>query len=269
MGVDFGELRSLLQRPQSEHTWFALQKLLESWEPISDEELSSKVFPYARDHLQRWPIELCFLRVEELSLWRRAVKRPWFPLTRTLSLAGECVHFLDLAAERPHSIESLGITGVDRRGILELARSPVCDHVFALDLSGNQLSDDDLIVWLEDQNTRGLRMLDLSENDLTEEIIPHLGESGLLDQLEVLSLAGNQLGYGGVELMEELLKDHLLECDLSQNGADTSGSGRNEVGWRSWEQFTDLDEWEKWSEWDREEVSWRGREGDRALDDED
>ena len=266
MGVDFGELRSMLQRPQSEHTWFALQKLLEGWEPISEDELLGQVLPYVRDHLSRWPPELVFLRIEELSLWRRAVKRPWFPLTRALSLAGECLHFLGLAAERGHSIEILATTGLDRRGILEIARSPVGDQLEVLDLSGNLLSDDDVIVWLEEQDASALRVLDLSRNELTEEIVHHLGESGLLEHLEVLLLAENALGYSGVELMEELLKEHPLECDLSQNGAETGGAGRNEVGWRSWEQFTDLDEWEKWSEGDRESVSWRGRESEDEDD---
>ena len=259
----FGELRSLLQKSPGEQTWFEVQKLFESWEdgvssaPGEQGRIDPSLILYARDHLSRWSPEICSLRIEEISSWRRAVKRAWFSCVSHLILEGECIHAIELAAGRAHNVCILGVSDIDRRGVLELARSELCDGAYVLDLSGNVLSDDDFITWLEEQHASNLRVLDLSENELTEHVVSALGESGLLEQLDVLLLAENQLGYRGVELMEELLKEHPIECDLSENGVDTTRAGRNEVGWRGWEQFTDLDEWEKWSEWDREAVSWQ------------
>ncbi len=222
----FGDIRSLLHRAApGGDGWEELKMRLEEWDPPAD-IAASRVIPYIEAHLSEWPAQVRALEVGTMFGLRKARRAAWLPLVRAVALVRAEVEV-----------------------IREVAGASFLNAVEVLDLSGNALNDDDLATWLETQRAEALRELVLDNNELTSACIRPLERSGLLPQLERLSLRGNNLSARGVDRVESYVTNyHNLDVDVRDNASDIRDA---ELRWRDWEEATELAEWEKWSEWER------------------
>jgi len=108
-----------------------------------------------------------------------------------------------------------------RQAVPRLARTPRLEGVVDLDLSGNNLTDDDLAALLESPRLAAVRRLDLSNNALGLGTVLRLERSGFLRRLIALDLRNNHLSASAVGiLLEEAETPALRDLDVQGNGLD-------------------------------------------------
>lgn len=164
--ADFGELRSVLQRPANPRTWMMLCDVVERMDAA---ELAERALPYLESYLQRWDDSLRVIPARWLPALFDGEVHPHMRIARTLDLRGRAIGSATFSL-LGGLLDELGITrlglsgvGLSEQAAADLAAQPFMSRVESLDLRGG-LKPGALIQLMDSPHLGGLRRLDLSGN---------------------------------------------------------------------------------------------------------
>jgi hypothetical protein len=87
---------------------------------------------------------------------------------------------------------------VDDAGLMHLAHGTLLEHLCVLDLRNNRVGRAGLQELIGSPASARLRQLSLMHNHLTDEVVPLLVNSNLIQQLALLDLRGNRFSPSAI-----------------------------------------------------------------------
>lgn len=205
----FGEIRSLLHGEGTASTWAALCALVDL---CDQNELTDRIIPYIKAHLDRWPVEL---RIAPRR-WSERLEHD-LPIER-LSLASELVLYASRSTLRAVNNDENHAQHPQLEGLL--ARGA---HLRPkrLGIHGRLSEQHIKALGSARELLAGLEMLHIEKSQLGDGVIDWLVGQAATTNLEELHLPHNRLGRAGLGLLCEssgLPKLHTLRLDHNNPG---------------------------------------------------
>ncbi len=123
------------------------------------------------------------------------------------------------------TILKLADTGISCKGLQLLIQSVALNDITELDLSNNQLADDDMsVIPFNEQFLSKLTVLDLHNNCMENDDVKVIVKSNLVQQLTNLDLSGNEIKDEGAEYIAEADFENLTKLNLASNSIGDKGS---------------------------------------------
>lgn len=221
MSIDFGDVRSVLQRPPSADTWDDLCHVLSMWRSGQRED---EILQYTLSHLDRWPSVLRRAPLRWVEGLMRGVSLPFASVVRVLDLSGKHLRNADMqtlsmAPVLEHLDELiLDHNDVGIAGIGHLSQSSMMSRLKVLSLKGLRVRDEGLAWIAAAACFASLQELRLGCTGITKRGIEALASTAMLPALHTLALEGNMLEHESVLILcQSKLMERLESLDLSHN----------------------------------------------------
>jgi hypothetical protein len=217
--IEFGELRSLLQRPPGEELWRVLTsvlRLMELGDPTTFEE---QILPYVERALERWPDELRVMTQHWSELAQQGKLPPRCPqLVRTLTtpLYQHSDAIIHTFLEHPalEHVTHIQIGHLQRpRALAALLTSPRSRSLHTISIGSmvwhyDQASMEEGLVGLREPLMARPRVFRCSYASINDDLLRALAAQPLFEQLEHLDLS-NSHGFSPDGISALLSSPHL------------------------------------------------------------
>lgn len=217
--IEFGELRSLLQRPPNEELWRVLTsvlRLMELGDPTTFEE---QIFPYVERALERWPDDLRVMTQHWFELANQGKLPPRCPqLVRTLTtpLYQHSDAIIHTFLEHPalEHVTHIQIGHLQRpRALAALLTSPRSRSLHTISIGSmvwhyDQTAMEEGLVGLREPLMARPRAFRCSYASINDDLLRALAAQPLFEQLEHLDLS-NSHGFSPDGISALLCSPHL------------------------------------------------------------
>lgn len=222
--ADFGDIRSLLQRPPSAENWRTLCGLLDQF-PI--EQLQQRILPYVNGYMRHWPDHLRIAPKQWIRNYFATNQAPQLSVARCIKTSNLTQDdLLKLAQCKDVDIlDGLYLQNCYFSPALieTLLKSPICQHLKTLYIAHSYLNEQELKQLCEIKHLEQLTTLDLRYNRIDDKGAKHLAECPHLSNLDVLDLRYNTLGIDGTTaLVESATLSNIKKLDLQNNALTES-----------------------------------------------